>query len=232
MKINITQKNDSDSRRNFVYNCLYENIIQLILPPGCALSEKEIGLQLNVSRTPVREAMIQLAKEDLVETVPQIGSYVSLINPALVEESRFMRETLEIAVIKQAAEKINPLTLLELEKNLYMQKLMIENGDYKEFVKHDDAFHEIIFKSLGKERTWHAIDQMNAQFKRVRILRLASTETSRWEEVVEEHEDLFSALKNKDAVLAEKRMKEHLTKGIFHLDELKAKHPDYFEAGL
>lgn len=229
MRTSIMRSNDVGTRRQYVYNYLYNSILDLSLQPGYALSESEIGIQLNVSRTPVREAMIQLGKQELVEIVPQIGTYVSLIDPALVEESRHMREILEIAIIKEAAEKINEATLLELDRCLSMQRIVIKEGNYKEFIIHDDAFHEIIFKSLGKGRTWKAIDQMHAQFKRVRMMRLRTTDTHRWSEVLNEHEDLYNALKNKDACTAEKKMKEHLTKGVIHMDELKHKYPDYFK---
>ncbi|MFP7300320.1 GntR family transcriptional regulator [Neobacillus niacini] len=228
MEVRTMQRNEKGSRRNYVYTYLYKNIIGLSLQPGSALSENEIAKQLNVSRTPVREAMIQLAKQDLVEIVPQIGTFVSLINPALVEESRSMRETLEIANIKEAAEKISAGYLLELETMIKNQKIVIEEGNYREFLTYDDAFHELIFKSLGKERTWQAIDQMNSQFKRVRILRLLTTPTQDWIEIMKEHEALYSALRERDASLAQKLMKEHLIKAKFHLDDLKAVHPDFF----
>lgn len=230
MNVKAMQRNETGSRRHYVYSFLYQNILSLNLQPGCALSENEIAKKLNVSRTPVREAMIQLAKQDLVEIVPQIGTFVSLINPELVEESRSMRETLEIATIKEAAEKITDSTLLELEISINKQKMIIKEGNFREFLTLDDAFHEIIFQSLGKERTWQAIEQMNSQFKRVRILWLLLTTTTDWEEVLREHEGLFTALKNRDATLAQNLMKQHLTKAVIHMGEIKSKHPDYFKS--
>jgi GntR family transcriptional regulator, rspAB operon transcriptional repressor len=230
MNVKAMQRNETGSRRNYVYSYLYQNILSLNLQPGCALSENEIAKKLNVSRTPVREAMIQLAKQDLVEIVPQIGTFVSLINPELVEESRSMRETLEIATIKEAAEKVTDSTLLDLEVSINKQKVIIKEGDFREFLTLDDAFHEIIFQGLGKERTWQAIEQMNSQFRRVRILWLLLTPTTDWEEVLREHEGLYTALKNRDASLAQNLMKQHLTKAVIHMGEIKAKHPDYFKS--
>jgi GntR family transcriptional regulator, rspAB operon transcriptional repressor len=230
MNVKAMQRNETGSRRHYVYSYLYQNILSLNLQPGSALSENEIAKKLNVSRTPVREAMIQLAKQDLVEIVPQIGTFVSLINPELVEESRSMRETLEIATIKEAAEKITDSTLLELEISINKQKIIIKEGNFREFLTLDDAFHEIIFQSLGKERTWQAIEQMNSQFKRVRVLWLLLTTTTDWEEVLREHEGLFTALKNRDASLAQNLMKQHLTKAVIHMGEIKSKHPDYFKS--
>jgi len=222
-------KKDANTRRQYVYKYLYENIIDLTYKPGTSLSENEIAVQLGVSRTPVREALIQLSKEDLVEIIPQIGTFVSLIDPNLVEESRFMRETLEIGVIKLAAEKITEKTLLKLDNSIKMQQIVIGDSDYKEFLHQDDAFHQLIFQSLDKERTWQTIDQMNAQFKRVRTLRLLTTGRSRWEDILHEHEKIVLCLKNKDVLLAQSTMKDHLTKGIVHMDELKELHPDYFK---
>ncbi|MFC6037868.1 GntR family transcriptional regulator [Paenisporosarcina macmurdoensis] len=227
--MNMLLKKDANTRRQYVYNYLYENIIDLTYKPGTSLSENEIAAQLGVSRTPVREALIQLSKEDLVEIIPQIGTFVSLIDPNLVEESRFMRETLEIGVIKLAAENITEKTLLQLENSIKMQQIVIGDSDYKEFLHQDDAFHQLIFQSLDKERTWQTIDQMNAQFKRVRILRLLTTGRSRWEDILHEHEKIVLCLRNKDVQLAQSTMKDHLTKGIVHMDELKELHPDYFK---
>jgi GntR family transcriptional regulator, rspAB operon transcriptional repressor len=229
VEVKALQRNESGSRRQYVYTYLYQNILSLNLPPGCALSENEIAKQLNVSRTPVREAMIQLEKQDLVEIVPQVGTFVSQINPALVEESRSMREVLESANIKEAADRLSVSNLFELEKCLSIQKVMITEGNYREFLTYDDFFHESIFSSLGKERTWQAIDLMNSQYKRLRLFRLMTISTSDWEEIVKEHEGIYTALKNRDACLAQKLMKEHLTKAPFHMDELKAKHPEYFK---
>lgn len=227
--MSVLSKTDGSTRRQYVYSYLYENIINMAYKPGMSLSENEIAAQLGVSRTPVREALIQLAKDELIDTIPQIGTFVSLINPQIVEESRFMRETLEIGVIKLAAKSITQKTLQQLENSIRMQQNIIADNNYKEFLHEDDAFHRIIFESVNKERTWKAIDQMNAQFKRVRVFRLLTTNRSRWEDIVHEHEQIVQALTEKNAEMAQRTMKEHLTKGIFHMDELKEVHPDYFK---
>jgi DNA-binding GntR family transcriptional regulator len=80
------------SAREGVYAKLKEQILNLELPPGTALSEMESSLALGVSRTSVRESFVRLAQEGLVQVLPQRGTFVSLIDPALVEEARFMRE--------------------------------------------------------------------------------------------------------------------------------------------
>ncbi|UUZ94098.1 GntR family transcriptional regulator [Paenibacillus sp. P25] len=88
--------------RDYVHETLRKNIMELKLEPGRFISEKEVIEMLQVSRTPIREAFVKLSQEELIETIPQKGSFISLIDLKLVEESRFVRETLERAVVRQA----------------------------------------------------------------------------------------------------------------------------------
>jgi len=140
-----------------------------------------------------------------------------------------MREALETAAIRLAAEQFRENELLQLEHQIRMQQLAIREKDYKALINHDDTFHRIIFWGLGKERSWNALEQMNGHFKRVRFLRLSTSDPEMWTDILTEHMNLVEALRKKDARLAEKLMKEHLTKGIFHMDELKKKYPGYFK---
>ena len=119
------------STRDAVYDSLRTLILQLELPPGTAISEKDISLKFNVSRTPVRDSFVRLAQEGLLEVYPQRGSYVSLIDIDLVEEARFMREQLEVAVVRLACASFPAERLAELERNLSQQRVSIEAHDYR-----------------------------------------------------------------------------------------------------
>ncbi|WP_077620035.1 GntR family transcriptional regulator [Bacillus sinesaloumensis] len=229
MDYNQLRKNDRGTRREFVYSYLYGKIIDLSLKPGMLISESEIGAQLNVSRTPIREALMQLAKENLIEIRPQIGTFVSLIDSKVIEESRFMRRAIELAVIREATERLTSETLFKMEKNLIMQEIALREGNSKDFLTCDDEFHELIYKGLGMDRIWHGIDQMNGQYKRVRMLRLITTETTIWEHIVDEHRLIYQALNNKDILTAEAVVDEHISKGIAHIYDFKREKPDYFK---
>lgn len=91
-----------------VYALLKKMICNLSLQPNEALSEKELSVRLGVSRTPVREALIRLADETLVDVFPQRGTFVSPIRTNEVLEAQFLRETLETAVVRRAAEDPSP----------------------------------------------------------------------------------------------------------------------------
>ncbi|TCO76911.1 GntR family transcriptional regulator [Marinisporobacter balticus] len=229
MDLNIKARNIGESTRVYVYNILSDNIINLNLKPGCSISEKEIADLLNVSRTPVREAFIQLSQEDLIETYPQKGTYVSLIDLDLVEESRFMRETLESAVAKLAAKEFPQALLFDLESNLNMQSFCIKEKNYTQMMKYDDEFHETLFKGTNKSRVWESIQRIGAQFRRFRTLNLVSTSIDTWETTYQDHTLILKAIKGKNGDEAAEMMKTHLTRAVFDKIMLQEKCPDYFK---
>src|SRR5689334_11568771 len=103
------------SSRDYVYETIKRNILLLTLEPGQMISEKEIAEKLQVSRTPTREAFIMLAEEDLITVYPQKGSFISLIDIDHVEEARFLRENMEVAILKIACETFTEKELLDME---------------------------------------------------------------------------------------------------------------------
>ena len=105
-----------------VHYHLRQQILRLNLKPGIALSEKELSLQLGVSRTPVREAFIRLSEEGLVDIFPQRGTIVAPIRMDEIKEAQFLREILETAIVRRAAENIEKKFLNLLEANLAYQK--------------------------------------------------------------------------------------------------------------
>ncbi|WP_129599734.1 GntR family transcriptional regulator [Anaerophilus nitritogenes] len=229
MNIKIKPRNPVESTRVYVYNILHDNIINLYLKPGYSISEKEIADLLNVSRTPVREAFIQLSQEDLIETYPQKGTYVSLIDLELVEQSRFMREVLESAIAQLAAKEFPKELLFDLQSNLNMQNFCIQENNYPQMMKYDDEFHKILFKGTKKERVWESIQMISAQLNRLRTLRLAATPIDIWEMTYKEHCMIFKAIQEKNIDLAKETMKQHLTTVIYYKIELQQKYPEYFK---
>lgn len=223
----IDQSMNGTSVSDYVYEMLKKNIVGFNVKPGERISENEISEMLEVSRTPVREAFIKLSKEDLVYVLPQRGTYISYIDLDQVEEARFIRESLEKAVIELATEQFSEDTLLKLEENLAIQKKKIENKAYGEFLELDEAFHKTIFEECNKARTWAVIEQVNSQYKRIRVLSFIAN--INWELTIEQHQEIIDAIRNKDTIKGQRVMSQHLKKLTIEKMELKEKYPEYFK---
>ncbi|MDM5339068.1 GntR family transcriptional regulator [Fictibacillus enclensis] len=214
------------STRDYVYQTIKNEIINWELKPGTKISEKEIGEKLQVSRTPVREAFMKLAQEELLGIYPQIGTIVSRIDLELVEEARFIRENIEKAIVRIACVQIGKEDTFRLETNIAMQELCLERGTHQQLFELDEDFHKIIFEITNKQRTWNIIRKMNSHFDRLRVLRLASNHD--WSIVISQHKEIFKAILEKNQDKAEQVMVNHLKLVNFEKEKLKEMHPDYF----
>ena len=125
----LYEKLEKETCKEYVYRVLKDNIMSLELSPGEILSESDLSKKLNVSRTPIREVLIKLKAEKLIEVKPQAGTYVSQIDWNLIEEAIFIRYNLEKEALKEACENFSEDTLIEMEKCLFAQKLVEQKGN-------------------------------------------------------------------------------------------------------
>jgi len=210
-----------------VYEIIKANIINLNLKPGTRISEKEISELLKVSRTPVREAFIKLSKEGLLYILPQRGTYISHIDLDLVEDARFIRESLEKTILKIATENFPEDYLLKLERNIEIQKSLIGQKRYYEFLETDEEFHKTIFAGCNRERTWSFIEQINSEYKRVRMLTfLAEID---WGNVIMQHIEIMESIRQRDEERGQRVISNHIGKLVLEQVELKKKYPHYFK---
>ena len=180
-----------------------------------------------MSRTPVREAFLQLAQEELLGIFPQIGTIVSEIDLDLVEEARFVREKIERAIVREACESFDDKQLFKMETNLTMQELCLDKGTYQRLFELDEEFHMILFEACRKLRTWKMVRQMNSHFDRLRVLRLAYNPD--WNVVISQHREIFEAISKRDPDQAELVMTHHLKLVNFEKDDIKERYPEYFK---
>lgn len=212
----------------YVYEIIKKNIINLNMPPGTRVSEKEISYLLNVSRTPVREAFIKLSREGLIYVVPQRGSYISHIDLNAVEDARFIRECIEKAVMEIATENFPIKLLNELERNIDLQRQLLVQKKFFEFLMMDEEFHKTIFVGCNKASIWSYIEQINSQYNRIRMLTFIAD--INWSNVLEQHVEILNCIKNQDRELGQEVISNHLKKLIIEQEELKKRYPDYFES--
>lgn len=219
------EKKQGETAREYAYRTLKYNIVSLELKPGSMVSETELATEMGLSRTPVREALIELAKCGIVEIFPQKGSYVSMIDREQVDESRFIRLVLEKAVVELICDRDEEVSLEALRHNVKLQEFYLEEGNDEEIWNLDNEFHRLLFEICHKMRAYELMQGMVAHFDRVRNLRIS---TVRDVKVVEDHRKLYEAMVERDKKNAIDILTKHLTR--YKVDEiaLRKEYPQYF----
>ena len=222
----IYERMPQESARDYAFRLLKDNIVSLELKPGTLISENELAMELGLSRTPVREAIIDLAKVSIIKTIPQRGSYVSLIDPKMVEESRFLRRVLDKAVIEVACESADPNAISELEENVHLQEFYLERNDIEKILTLDNQFHKLIYTAAGKDIIYDMRDSVMIHFDRVRSL---SAETVKDFKIVNDHRQMLDAILAHDAETAVNLVEKHLNRYKFDEAYIREQFPEYFE---
>ena len=222
----IFDKLSGETARDYALRVLKENIISLDLEPGTSISENELAMELGLSRTPVREAIIDLAKASLIETYPQRGSFVALIDPKMVEEARFLRRILDTAVIEVACDEIDEDGIKLLEDNVVLQEFYLTKGMTDKIFDLDNQFHKDIFTVAKKDIIYEMRSTFMIHFDRVRTL---SVETVKDFKIVNEHRGMLEAIKAKDKLKAVELVNKHLNR--YQVDEylIREQYPNYFK---
>ncbi|WP_335972450.1 GntR family transcriptional regulator [Streptomyces sp. CA2R106] len=208
-----------------VYEELLSAIRNLRIPPGASLSETDLSASLQVSRTPLREALARLADGGLVSVVPQVGTTVGRISLREVEEARFVRESLELAAFAVACGRPDR-DVAACRDLLAAQVRCHANGDLTGFFDADEALHEQIFVISGYRGAWSVMQPMKVQLDRLR--RLAQPETSNVRELIEEHTAVIDALEAGDAAGGQEVLRAHIGRGHRYAPALREQYPDYF----
>lgn len=224
--MNIFTKNPGETARDYALRVLKENIISTELAPGTLISENELAAELGLSRTPVREAIIDLSKARIIETYPQRGNYVALIKQDMVEESRFLRDVLDTAVIEVACDTATEEDIAILEDNVSLQEFYLEKNAPNKIYELDNQFHKAIYSAAKKDIVYEMRSNVMIHFDRVRAL---SVEAVKDLKIVSDHRAMLEAIKEHDKEKAVEMVHKHLNR--YQVDEslIRKEYPNYFE---
>ena len=211
-----------------LYHYIRRAILSLQYEPGTALSEKDLSSQFGVSRTPVREALIKLSEEGLVDVLPQRGSFVAPIRVSEVAEAQFIREALETAVVRRAAAHPSPALAAQLAHNLEGQRAAVERQELEAFLALDEAFHRSFCDFCDLPRAWKVLQHVRGQLDRVRYLSLP--EPGHLEILLRQHEAIAEAIRLHAPDLAAAQLKLHLQEVFGSVDLLMRSHPALFDS--
>lgn len=215
-----------ETGRDYALRNIKENIINLELAPGSQISENELAAEMGLSRTPVREALIELSRVRIIEIHPQKKSTVPLIDYELVEESRFMRNLLECAVVELDCEMARPVDLERLSANVRLQNFYLDNYYTNELMTLDNQFHGILFEIAKKTQIFALMQNISIHFDRVRSMALSTVKNTK---IVQDHEDILGAIGRKDPKAARELMEIHLSRYKIDAADIRAAYPQYFK---
>ncbi|WP_051507091.1 GntR family transcriptional regulator [Saccharibacillus sacchari] len=195
---------------------LRNEILTLELKPGSILSETALSERFEISRTPLRDVLKQLAHEGYIDVYPKRGNLVSYIDLESVEQIIYLRSTLEKDMIKNLASHTSPLPLrgvLELKEILERQEKAIrEEHAHEAFLQLDDAFHKALFALAGRVFLWDLIQQSNAHYARYRRLHLLKKE--KLKEILAEHRSILDSVIGRNAERVNEIVEHHLHEDI------------------
>ncbi|HEV7564023.1 MAG TPA: GntR family transcriptional regulator [Solirubrobacterales bacterium] len=220
-------RSSSTPTRVQVYVALRNAIVRGQLEPGQRLSENTLAGEMGVSRTPIREGLSLLREDRLVETVPQLGSFVARVDPAAIADAQFIRESLECAAVRLAAQSAGTADIAGLEENLQDQERAVEQGDPDAFYLLDDSFHHTLCDLSGHLSVWTVSERAKTHLNRIRRLSLGMP--NYLEEMISEHRRVVDAVAEHDPDRAEMHLRAHLRTVLREVPRMREEHPDYFE---
>lgn len=207
-----------------IYDFLRKHITETTIKPGTLLSENSLSEHFNVSRQPVREALMRLSYEGLLSVLPQRGSVVERISVSELEQTVFVRVAIEkecVMVFPKLDARSQRSCLNQLERNLEHQRSLCNkpaDDDIKSlYLKLDDTFHEKLCAISGAPMAWATIQSIKGQMDRIRYLTFNTVSPT--DQITLEHEQIFDALKNH-------RMDECLEILTKHLTQINHTHKE------
>lgn len=215
----------NESVRQFVYRVLNNKIQLCELVPGTMLSENSLAAELGVSRTPVREALQDLAAQNLVEILPQRGNRVTLLDVKRIEDGFFVRQALEMAVAEKLCDCIQPEYYEKLVKqtNEYLDLSINGSLTKNEFL--ENGFHQLLFEACGKSETFFHMRYFSAHSNRYQKLRSIS---DNYTETFHAHLEILKAIKSGDKHGVRELMRLHIQKSFLDVDLVREQYPQYF----
>ncbi|WP_255951330.1 GntR family transcriptional regulator [Streptomyces odontomachi] len=212
--------------RQLVHELLRSRIISLDLAPGAALSENDLAAELGVSRTPVRESLILLGEEGLVDVYPQMGTFVSRIRVKDIAAAQFLREALECAALRDSVTSATADDVSELRDLLAAQTAAGQRDDAEGFFRLDEEFHARLMAAGGHAQAWPVVSQAKAQLDRARRLSLPLTQQLSL--LTGQHTAVVDLLEQRDLDRADEALRAHLRLVFKDVETIRTQHPELF----
>ena len=208
-----------------VFERLRDQIISLMLPPGAPLSRVALQSEFGLSSTPIRDALMRLAEEGLVEIFPQHATLVSRIDVTRAQQAQFLRQALELEIVRLLALKPGLAPTDELDDLIGQQRRFARNGDFAAFTVVDNAFHARLYTAANQQDLWTLVRSRSGHIDRLRRLHLPSP--GKAQTILRHHKLIVDAIAASKPEQAQAHLRQHLTGTLSDLATIRSRYPDY-----
>jgi DNA-binding GntR family transcriptional regulator len=208
-----------------VFERLRSLIIALELPPGSTLSRASLATQFGVSSTPIRDALMRLEEEGLVDVFPQHATVVSRIDVHRAQHAHFLRQALELEIVRMLALAAKAALVAELDRLIARQQQFAKAGEFESFMAADNDFHAALYVAADKHDLWTLVRSRSGHIDRLRRLHLPSP--GKAQDIVRHHKLIAKAIGAGEPDLAQQHLRAHLSGTLSDLAKIRAHHPEY-----
>ncbi|MDY7579402.1 GntR family transcriptional regulator [Herbaspirillum sp. RTI4] len=210
-----------------VFEHLRGMIISLAVAPGTVLPRTELAAYFDLSLTPIRDALMRLEEERLVDIFPQHATVVRPIDVVSARQSHFLRQSIELEVVHGLTLDIarHPDLLPRLEEALAQQQAALDAEDYDRFVLADQAFHRVMYEAAKVDSLFDLVRRHSGNLDRLRRLHVPIPGKAL--SILRDHAEIISAIATGDPLLAQATVRKHLSGTLAHLEDIRARHPEY-----
>lgn len=208
-----------------VFERLREAILSLDLTPGTTLSRASLATQFGVSSTPIRDALMRLEEEGLVDVFPQHATVVSPIDLTLAQQAQFLRRSLELEIVRSLAAAPDANLITQLRSILAQQQTAIKANDLPAFEVSDQEFHRLFYDAAKMHDLWLLVRSRSGHIDRLRRLNLPTP--GKIQGILRHHKLIVEAIADGRPDAAQQHLRDHLSGTLSHVDEISAKFPGY-----
>lgn len=209
-----------------VYEYLREEIVNLVLTPGTVLPRNELSAHFDLSVTPIRDALMRLEEDGLVDIYPQHATRVRAIHLDSARQAHFLRLAIELEVVRELAGRPDAALLQGLRGMLAQQRAALAAHDLATFTRIDQEFHHRLYCAANVEELWRLMRSRSGNMDRLRRLHLPLNNKA--DSVLEDHAAIVEAIGRGDVEGAAAALRRHLSGTLSALDALQQQYPGYW----
>lgn len=224
----VESRKNGESAAVYALRVLKNNIINVKLRPGDKLSEEEVSKELQISRTPLREAILTLKRAHLIDIYPQRGTYIAPIDPLLVEQAMILSRAARRALNKKICTMdISFADQQTLWQNLKLQEHYFDIGDRDETMALSYEFASLQYRIAGYEQLYTTIELFDIHHARCRRLLFERVQDKQF---VERKKEILELTLRHDYEQTLRKMDEYDATYPMRMDLLRQEYPEYFAA--